>query len=111
MIAWIEAEYPEYYKTGTVEVTAQQKADPSLHFFNHVRDFQYSGMNIEVIKAFVSVHKIKDNGKHCSQVNLRKYHDAIQFGAEEVCQALPQQYFVEMDAFLDASKKEVVTHR
>jgi hypothetical protein len=31
-------------------------------------------MNVEVVKA-------KENGKHCSQVNLQKYHDALQFGA------------------------------
>jgi hypothetical protein len=68
-------------------------------------------MNVEVVKAFLSVHKTKANGKHCSQVNIRKFHDALQFGAEEVHQALPPQYFVEMDAFLDASKKEVVIHR
>jgi hypothetical protein len=111
MIAWIETEYSEYYEQGTIQITAQQKGDPSLHFFHHERDFKYSGMNVEVVKAFLSVHKTKENGKHCSQVHLRKYHDAIQFGAEEVRQALPQQYFVEMDAFLDASKKEVVTHR
>jgi hypothetical protein len=39
------------------------------------------------------------------------FHDSLQFGAEDFHQALPQQYFVEMDAFLDASKKEVVIHR
>ena len=84
MIAWIEAEYSEYYEKGTVQVTTQQKEDPSLHFFDHERDFQYSGINVEVIKAFLSVHKTKVNGKHCSQVHLRKYHDAIQYGAEEI---------------------------
>jgi hypothetical protein len=32
MIAWIEAEYAEYYEMGTVQVIAQQKGDPSMHF-------------------------------------------------------------------------------
>jgi hypothetical protein len=90
MIAWIATEYPEYYERGTVQVTVQQKGDPSVHFFDCERDFIFSGMNVEVIKAFLSVHKTKANGKHCSQVNLQKYHDAIQFGAEEGRQALPQ---------------------
>jgi hypothetical protein len=70
MIAWIETEYPEYYKKGTAQVTAQQKGDLSLHFFDHERDFIYSGMNVEVVKAFLSIHKTKANRKHCSQVNI-----------------------------------------
>jgi hypothetical protein len=70
MIAWIATEYPEYYEKGIIQVTAQQKGDPSVHFFDYERDFIYSGMNVEVIKAFLSVHKTKANGKHCSQVNL-----------------------------------------
>jgi hypothetical protein len=85
MIAWIEAEYAKYYEKGTVQVTAQQKGDPStlcIYFLDHKRDFKYSGMNVKVVKAFLSVHKTKENGKHCSQVNLQKYHDALQFGAE-----------------------------
>jgi len=39
MIEWTETEYHEYYKKGTVRVTAQQKGDPSMHFFDHERDF------------------------------------------------------------------------
>jgi hypothetical protein len=111
VIEWIKSEYPDYYLLGTTPVTEEQAADPRLHFFGRKRDFVYTGLNVEVIKAFMSVHKTKENGKHCSQVNIRKYHDALQWGAEEIRQVLPQPYFVEMDAFLDASKKEVVTHR
>jgi hypothetical protein len=111
IIEWIQREYLAYYLLGTISVTEEQAADPRLHFFGRDRDFVYTGLNVEVIKAFMSVHKTKANGKHCSQVNIRKYHDAIQWGAEEVRQVLPLSYFVEMDAFLDSSKKEVVTHR
>jgi hypothetical protein len=111
IIEWIQREYLAYYLLGTISVTEEQAADPRLHFFGRDRDFVYTGLNVEVIKAFMSVHKTKANGKHCSQVNIRKYHDAIQWGAEEVRQVLPLSYFVEMDAFLDSSKKEVVMHR
>jgi hypothetical protein len=91
-------------------IKREQKGDLSLHFFDHERDFIYSGVNVEVVKAFLSVHKTKANGKNLCQVNIQKFHGALQIGAKKVHQVLPLQYFVEMDAFFHASKKEVVIH-
>jgi hypothetical protein len=50
--------------------------------------------------------KRKENGKCSSHVQLRKYNDAILWGAKTSRQRLPLSCFEEMEKFLVAFKKE-----
>ena len=62
-----------------------------------------------MVKAFLTVKKSKQNGKTSSFVQIRKYNDAILYGAKSIGQKLPLSYYSEMDKFLAAYTKEVVT--
>jgi hypothetical protein len=53
--------------------------------------------------------KTKENGKTASHVQIRKYNDAIIYGAKEAKQHLPITYYEEMEKFLAAFKKETTT--
>jgi hypothetical protein len=62
MIEWIGENYAEdYYPVGVVEVTDEQQADPRRHYYGKNLDLKYSGLNVEIIKAFLSIIKKKDN--------------------------------------------------
>jgi hypothetical protein len=66
----------------------------------------YEGINVKYAKAFLGQKKKKENGKTCSFVNIRNYHDAILFGAEKAGVALTLSYQLEMKKFLASFKKE-----
>jgi hypothetical protein len=66
----------------------------------------YQGINIKYVKAFLGQKKKKENGKTCSHVNIRKYHDAIIFGAEKAGVSLSPLHQSEMKKFLVSFKKE-----
>jgi hypothetical protein len=112
MIGWIEDKYPEYVdEGGIINITVEQHADPC--FFQHkcIKDFVYSGINTPIIKAFLASQKIKGNGKMASFSHIRKFKDAILFGAEQAGEILPRLFHQETDKFLKAFKKEQVGAR
>ena len=60
-------------------------------------------------KGIFGVQEEKINGKTASHVQIRKYNDAIIYGAKEAKQRLPIIYYEEMEKFLGAFKKETMT--
>ena len=111
---WID-KCPEYAYTdintktsllGIVKLTDEQKQDRSSFHYKNTHDLVYQGINIKYVKAFLGQKKKKENGKTCSHVNIRKYHDAILFGAEKARVSLSPLYLSEMKKFLLSFKKE-----
>jgi hypothetical protein len=102
---WIE-KCPEYAALGTVELTEEQKQDIRSFHYKNTHDLVYEGINIKYVQAFLGQKKKKENGKTCSFVNIRKYHNAILFGAEKAGVALTPSYQLAMKKFLASFKKE-----
>jgi hypothetical protein len=112
MIGWIEDKYPEHVdEGGIINITVEQYANPC--FFQHkcIKDFFNSGINTSIIKAFLASQKIKGNGKMASFSHIRKFKDAILFGAEQAGQVLPRLFHQETEKNLKAFKKEQVGAR
>jgi hypothetical protein len=112
MIRWVKAEYVEYSNEAIIELTEEQKADKK-RYHNSTHDFKYRTINVEVIKAFLSKKKYHPNrttrdGKpvHYSFSHLRKFQDAILFGAHRAKVPLPEIYEMEMKSYIDSIKKE-----
>jgi hypothetical protein len=66
---------------------------------------------VDIFKAFLSstkVKKIDDDGNEIlkSPEDLRKYGDAVMWGAQIAGQRLPTEYYEEMDRFKASYKKE-----
>ncbi len=107
---WIKKHYPDYYETVYVPLTDEQKAD-QLQFYKAEGDFDYDKLQVDIIKAYISAHKIKSkdqDGKetYYSYVNLRKYSDAVKFGASRVNYALSPEFQLAIKEHLDTLKKE-----
>jgi hypothetical protein len=110
---WIE-NCPEYAYAddthtellGIVELTAEETQERRSFHYKNTHDLVYDGINIKYVKAFLGQKKTKENGKTCSFVNIRKYHDAILFGAEKAGVVLTPTYHLEMKKFLLSFKKE-----
>ena len=108
---WTETGYPEYYELGTRILDEDEKKDIVKFHHTNDRDLIYSGINVQVIKAYLSEKKKKkvaaDGTVTLSSVSdIKKYDDAIKWGAGRAGELLPSSYYREMREFIEAYKKE-----
>ena len=109
IIRYLETHHPEYYDLGTREVTTEELHDKSKYYFGSFgRDLVYSGLNVNHMIAFLMHVKIKPNGKLLSYTNVRKFKDAILWGAKITDTLLPMSFHQQMERFLNSYKKEEV---
>jgi hypothetical protein len=63
IIAWIDANYPEYWKAGGIHVlTKTQLNDHAVHHFKNTDHLEYERLNVSIILAFFADHKILTRG-------------------------------------------------
>ena len=105
---WWEENYPDYYAIGVRELTDDDKQNQDQFHYKNTHDLVYTGLNVDMVKAFLADRKVKANGKTSSHSQLRKYNDAILHGAKEAKIRLPLKYYEGIDPFLKAFKKETV---
>ena len=107
MCIFLRQNYRNYCDAGGIrELTVEEQMNPDFFYHNNTLDLKYEGMNIKLILAFFATKKTKPNGKTSSFSHIRKYHDAILYGAEKVKERLPTEYYEAMEKFLSAFKKE-----
>ena len=86
-------------------------ADRVLFHWTNTQDLIYPGLNVAIIKAFLSEKKVKERAPNgeilllTSFSHIRKYDDAIKWAAK-VSTELPRNYYREMDAYISAYEKE-----
>ena len=107
MCRFLQQNYRSYCNAGGVrDLTHNERTNPDIFHHKNAVDLKYEGMNTRLIMAFLATKKTKANGKTASHAHLRKYNDAILFGAEQINENLPTEFYVEMTNFLNAFKKE-----
>jgi hypothetical protein len=108
IIRFWKAEDPEYYAVGVQKVAADDLNDATKYFFSghFTEDLIYAGLNEQFVLHFLVSTKEKENGKLKSVEDIRKYKDAIMWGATEACERLPTSFYEMVDNFLSGYKKE-----
>ena len=107
LIEWIEKEYPDYAAAGVRTLSEAERNDQRKFYHKCTKDLVYTGLRVNVIQAFLGQKKVKRNGKLCSSSTIKKFHQAISFGAKSVQERLPPSYFQYMMPFLKAFNNEV----
>jgi len=102
---WKE-KYPDYYTIGVHELTEEELSDSDKFFYKNKHDIVYTGLNVDFVLYFMADKKTKANGKTASHVQIRKYKDAILWGAGQAKTPLPSSYYDEMQSYLQSFKKE-----
>ena len=110
IIKWIKRKYPTYYEEGIRILDDEEKKDIVPFHHTNTHDLVYAGLNVKVIKAYLSEKKKKkvatDGTVTLSSVSdIKKYDDAIKWGSLRAGQPLPSDYR-EMREFIEAYKKE-----
>lgn len=100
---FFQESYPDYCQLGGV---VELGSSPHGYHHTNTHDLKYAGLNVDLIKAFLGHKKVKENGKTSSFTQMRKYYDAILWGATEAKEQLPTVFYVEMDKWMNAYRKE-----
>ena len=116
MVDWCIKKYPKFAAIGIRKISTEELNDVTKHFHKQEYDFIYERIDPEIIMAFLStVRKEKDNDtgseKTRSYSHIRKFHDAILFGAREQGITLHNDYFTYMEKYLKSFKNESVAAR
>ena len=108
-----EANYPDYYSLGVRQVDQDEGCDPTKFFYNSLyqRDLIYKGLNVKFVVGFLMANEKKENGKLKSFTDIRKYKDAILWGSSIANVPLPRSFYREIEVYLTAFKKKVVSAR
>lgn len=101
-----EKEYPDYFEVGVKTLTQEEMNNADMYYHKNKYDILYEGLNVEMFKAFLASRKVKISGKTTCHDHLRKYKDAVLWGAGQAGVDLPSTFYSEMEKFLHSFKKE-----
>ena len=99
-----EVHFPDYYAVGVCSLSKEEILDQTKYFWKNKKDLVYRGFNTKFLKAFLSAKMKKENGKLMLFKTIRKYWDAVQYGAREEDTLLLVSFSQEKDKFLTAFK-------
>ena len=110
IIKWLIENYEEQSSEMVRELNHEEKNDQD-RFWKSTHDVVYDKLDPLVVKAFISGNKVRETKADGTNVfysydHLRKYKDAILFGAKRARCSLPTNYDSEMDPFMQSLKKE-----
>ena len=105
---------PEYHRIGVVDVSEWDQYDVTKTYFFDGKfkfDLVYEGINVDFVLLFLAKNKTYKSKKIDTILlkcwdDLRKYRDAIQWGAKMTGHLLPTSFYVEFESFLNGYKKE-----
>ena len=109
-----KADCPVYFNKGVRKNTPAEMNDPSLYFYNHYEyDLVYSGFNVMYLLKFLVAQKKKkasdsntNNQAIQSYDDIRKYRDAVHWGARVRNESLCDDFWLKMETFLSSYKRE-----
>ena len=89
--------------------------DLSKYHFNKTEDIIYSssngGINVKFVMKFLAYTRKKKTGNFKTHGELRKYKDAILWGAKVQNELLPSSFYTQIERYLNSFKKEVAVAR
>lgn len=112
MIKWVHENYVEARDREIRSIPPDELIDNNKYYDQKrdTMDFDYRIINVEYIKAYITTQKhvnANGTGQPRSFSHVRKFHDAVLFGARKQNAQLPSVYQQEMKKFLDGIKKEL----
>jgi len=100
---------PEHYVVGVIQVSNSDLKNPTKFYFNRSKeDLVGTGLNIVMIKWYLMSTMAKANGNVKSLQDVRKYKNAILWGAKVAGQRLPTSFCEEIDVHSCCQLRKVV---
>jgi hypothetical protein len=80
MYVFFSLNYKDYYNVGVRKLSEDDLASLDLFHYKNTHDLIYTGINVQMVKAFLAHKKQKANGNTSSHIQLREYHDVFLWG-------------------------------
>ena len=109
IIKHFKENFPEYYEIGVRALTQEEIADRTKYYFKEKEDLIYTGLYVQFFMFFLSSTDKRADGKLKSHEDLRKYRDAVQWGAKSAGEHLPSSFYDSMEVYLIAYKKKLAS--
>jgi hypothetical protein len=89
MSIFFSLNYKDYYSIGIRKLSEADWVNQDFLHYKNTHDLIYTGINVQMVKAFLANKKQKANGnKTSSHVQLCRYYDAILWGSQQAKQLL-----------------------
>ena len=111
IIKWIFIFYRSHHDAIYVPITEAQQNDPLRMYHNMENDINYSMLNKDIFEAFLVDHMTKENGKQCSFSHIRKFFDALLYGARQSKRYLSTSFCTSIETFLECVSKRVIKEK
>ena len=106
MQKWMQEKYPSHYKDIVFDISEQDLKSRTRFYYKMKRDIKYDRLNYNVWEAFMGDHKMRTDETHYSYSNMRKYYDALLYGAEQSKHYLTPRFTAQADTYIECLKKE-----
>ena len=94
------------------KISDKDLVDSTKFYFNYYKeDLVYKNMNVEMLQFFLVKTEYKADGKIKSINDIRKYKDAIIWGAKIAKECLPLEFYQMWDDYLGGFRKKFVDHK
>ena len=115
IIDYWKIECPAYYEKGVRKVPQDELIDVSKYHYGKTEDIIYSstegGINGKAVIRFLAHTRKKKGGNLKTHGELRKFKDAILWGAKMQDELLPSSFYTQVERYLNSFKKEVAVAR
>ena len=108
---WMEEFYSDHFQTILVEILPSEREEGIRFYHKMERDINYSKLSPSVFEAFLSSHMLKENGKQCSFSHIRKFFDAVLYGARQSKRYVTMEFCSRIDTFLSCVTKQVISEK
>ena len=111
IIKWIFIFYWSHYDAIYLPITPEQRNDPLRMYHKMEEDINYSLLNKDIFEAFLVEQMTKSNGKQCSFSHIRKFFDALLYGARQSQHYLSSTFCTSIETFLECVSKRVIKEK
>jgi len=105
-----QKECPRYFAQGVRKITDAEKADPQMFFHRNDKfDLVYAGLNVDFVLKFLVQREKKADGNFRTFDDMRKYKDAINYGASVRNEFPSSHFFQTLGKYLASYQKKTTS--
>jgi len=107
IINYWKENFPAYYRVGVCQLTPEEVRKKEMFYYGKTEDLKYEGFNVKYFLYFLANYDEKDGGVLKGYAEMRKYQDAILWGAKTAKMALRSDFYKQADTYLAAYRKKL----
>ena len=109
--AFLRDKYRDHHDELKIEITEADFNDPTRFYHKMTYDIDYTELQPNIFEAFLAASSIKRDGSTCGYSHIRKFYDAILYGAKQSKRYLLTSFCNEIDDYISCVSKKAINDR